>query len=132
MEYIQTTLFSDTDLDELRAELAKTKNEVGNIRRGFFARHEEILKTQDSTWEVVRSLKDEIQRLQAEVLSLKALNDYALATVGGVGACVEGVDSGAVGAGLAAFASGLKLTSMPVSSFMTSSATSSTGLLGPR
>jgi len=31
MEYIQTTLFSDTDLDELRAELAKTKNEVGNI-----------------------------------------------------------------------------------------------------
>ena len=123
MEYFQTTLFQETELDEVKTELAKTKKEVGNIRRGFFARHEEIIQTQDTTVEMIKTLKSELQGLREEILSLQELYATNVSTFVG-GMTGVGVDAG--------FATGSRFTVAPISSLMMASHSSSTGLSGPR
>ena len=119
MGYIQTTMFPETDVSEMMGAIAKVKKEVGNIRRGFFARHEEIMETQDAMKEEIKFLKSELQELRGEILSLRRNNAYTPWLVGGV----------TVDAGLT---SGLSSTSLPVSAFMISSQASSTALSLPR
>ena len=41
MTYYQLELFPETEIDRLRSELAKTKKELDNVRRGMFSRHAE-------------------------------------------------------------------------------------------
>jgi len=43
-QYVQLELFPKTEIEQLREELSKVKKELGNVRRGIFSRHNEILK----------------------------------------------------------------------------------------
>jgi hypothetical protein len=70
MEYYQMSFLPTTNVEELSFLTEKLKKEIGNIRRGFFSRHEEILERLDKLEIENRLLKAEIQELREEKLQV--------------------------------------------------------------
>ncbi len=115
MEYYQTTLFQETEVEEIRSGLEKTRKELGNVRRGLFSRHEDLAEEQRELFEKIQALKSELQSLKDEIVAIRQIQDLALSAGDAVGV-----------------SDGLRSTFCPVSSSMILSHSCSTGLSFPK
>jgi len=112
MEAIQLELFEIPENEKMMGEIRSLEKSVDNVRRGLFARHDELAKK-------YMELRDEVERL-TESLHIMRQEMKVYRTFG-----AAGVTIGVAGLSL------LRSTVSPVSAFMTDSQASSTGLSGP-
>ena len=119
MSCLQLELFPKTELDLLREEVIELKKSLGNVRRGIFSRQEDLVEAFQATKEREEKLHDAINQLR------ERLDHYEEALFPELG-----VELSAGGADLVV--PGLRSMLMPVSSLMTSSHASSTGLSLPK
>lgn len=111
MEAIQLELFEVPETERIAGEVRTLEKSIDNVRRGIFARHEELAKKYMELRQDVERLNESIHIMREEIRA------YREAFV-------------SVGAGLAGL-SGLRSTVFPVSSLMMDSQACSTALSGP-
>ncbi len=109
----QLEMFERTEVEMLREEVGELKKSISNVRRGLFARQEDVVDAVQKEKLRADKLEDALNLMTERMKHYEA----ALFPV----ESVEGI-----------FTSGLKSTSCPVSSLMISSQASSTGLSLPK
>lgn len=57
---IQYDLFNNTEMDQLKEEVKVTRQRTDNIRRGLFARHNELAKMYQDAVSMMESMQKEI------------------------------------------------------------------------
>jgi hypothetical protein len=109
----QLELFQKSELELLREEVRELKKSISNVRKGLFARHEDLVDDLQEARLRNDKLEDALNQMTERMKHYEA----ALFPV----ESVEGF-----------FTSGLRSTSCPVSSLIISSQASSTGLSLPQ
>ncbi len=64
MDGIQLDLFNNTELDQMKSEIKLALHRTDNVRKGLFARHNEIVRGQQDLFKMIESLQKEITYLK--------------------------------------------------------------------
>lgn len=60
-------LFQMSAEEKTAHEIAKIKDELGNVRRGIFSRHTDLYRSIEELYEIVEGMNDKIDNLDKEV-----------------------------------------------------------------
>lgn len=64
---MQLTLFEETKEELLEREIISLRKEMGNIRRGIFARHSELARKYQETYFELETLKASIAKQEVDI-----------------------------------------------------------------
>lgn len=64
MEAIQLDMFRNSEMDQIKEELKVTRQRTDNIRRGLFARHNELAKMYQDSLAMIELMQREIMWLK--------------------------------------------------------------------
>ena len=71
-------LFKETPEERFERQLSEVKKELGNVRRGIFARHSELEKKYQETYFELETLKASIAKQDYDIWKSKSLNSTQL------------------------------------------------------
>lgn len=121
MSCLQLELFERTEIEIVKSDLKDLEKSVGNVRRGMFSRHDELEKKQQEMREEMEKLKDALHLMKEEMKNYEAaLFPTSPALTALPSSPLFSTDEG------------VRSTFLPISSFITSSHASSTGLSLPK